>query len=649
MTELLGSQISNQERHSIAPLALARPRTTWIWISLMILSLALFSTTTKAQSSPSTQVATDYSKAVSPLPYIYRSYQKRSVPPPDIHNSNSVSGLIHGGTMQLSVAQLVNAVVENNLDIASARYNTFYSETDLLRVQAGSAPRGSQGITIPTGLFTGAIGAGLSSDTGATTGGGGGGSISTSARAISLTPRGTFDPLLTMIFSVDRITSPLNSLRVSGVSISSASTAAFQSRYAQSFRTGTSFTLNFNAQRDASNQRFLRFQPSLSSGLTVSVVQQLLNGFGTTVNGRFDSVAKTGLEIAKENFRQQVLTTLAQAENSYWDLVALRETVRVAETSLQVSQKLYEDNKKQADVGTLAPLDVIAAESEVAGRQRDLIIAQTNLQQAEIAFKTLLSKEINSDLASARVELTDVLPTPSDSDIPKLEEALAAAQKNRPEISQAEGNLMNQDIAVKFTKNAMLPTLNLFGRYASSGLYGDQTIAGSNGGAPIVIPGGLSNAISQVFHSNFPEYAVGFSLSFSLRNRSAQADNIRARLEQQQSETAIQRTRNQITLEVRNAVIALAQAKAQVAAAEKAVERSKEQLDAEQKKLAAGVSTPYNVVLNQRDLLAAQLSAVQARAGYAKARVEIDRSTGMLLEKSHVDPALVPRGQILSR
>ncbi|MEE8176750.1 MAG: TolC family protein [Acidobacteriota bacterium] len=238
----------------------------------------------------------------------------------------------------------------------------------------------------------------------------------------------------------------------------------------------------------------------------------------------------------------------------------------------------------------------------------------------EAALKNVFSKQVEPALRAARIEVTDSLPEPQDAGIPGLEEALSAAMRNRPEIRQAEGNILNQETAVQFTRNRLKPTLNIFGRFATAGL-----------------SGGLGSVLHQVGRIDFPEYAVGFSLSFPLLNRSAQADDLRARLEQRQSETALQRTRNQIGLEVRNAVIGLMQTQAQVAAARKAVDRMEQTLDAEEKKLQAGVSIPYNVIQVQRDLLAAQLAAVEARASYAKAMVQMDRATGVTLEKTGID------------
>lgn len=610
--------------------------------TLALFLLLHFVLGTSALAQQAGQQMPDLSKTDS-FPNVLSPYRSKKLPSPDFNNAR-VAELIRDGKLQLSIKDLTTAVMENNLDIASARYARLFSQTDVLRAKAGGAPRGSQAYSIPSGLFAGALGQGLGStfagvsraDTPAISGG---------ARAVFISPRGGFDPAITFNLSVNHSNSPLNTLRVAGVTNSISHTAAFQARYAQALASGTTFTVAFNTLRQTSNQRNLRFNPAYTPDFSFTVTQELLSGFGFAVNRRFLTVANNGQQISREYFRQQVTAVVAQAQNSYWDLVAFREVVRSAEQALTVAQQLYEDNKKQAEVGTLAPLDVVAAESEVASRQRDLIIAQTNLQKAEIQLKTLISRRLDDTLAAAQIESTDPLPDPNDADVPKMDEALAAAQQNRPELRQAEGNIMNQQVAVDFSKDALKPSLNLFGQVSSSSLYGRQVIPGPDGAPAVVIPGGWGSAMTQLAHFDYPSYSVGVSLVIPIKNRSAQADNLRARLEQRQTETSLQRTRNQIALEVRNAVIGLMQTKAQVEAAQKTVEFERQTLDAERKKLAAGTSRPYNVILVQRDLLNAQLAAVQARAGYAKARVEMDRATGVLLEKNQIDPAAAPRGE----
>ena len=442
------------------------------------------------------------------------------------------------------------------------------------------------------------------------------GGISGNARQVRGGPRGSYDPNLNMNFSVDTETSPLNTLRVSGIAAPTSHTANFQMFYAQAFTTGTSFSLGWNAQRESSNQRSLRFNPSFTSRLNFSVNQQLLSGSRRSINRRFQRVAENNSGVAREAFRQQAMVALANAQNLYWDLVAAREQVRAAEQALAVAERLREDNRKQVQIGTLAPLDVVAAEAEVAARRRDLIVAQTAEQLREVQLKTVMSKELTAVLGAARIETTDLLPEPRDSDIPALEDALATAMRNRPEITRAEGGIRNQQVVTEFTKDNLKPELSIFGVWAGSSR-----------------EGAFGGALGQLGRFRFPEYAFGFTLTIPILNRGAQADDVRARLELRQAETSLQRTRNQIQLEVRNAIIGLLQAKSQAQAARKALELRRRTLDAEQRKLQAGVSTPYSVIQVQRDLEAAQSADVAARANYAKARVALDQVTGTTLEK----------------
>jgi outer membrane protein TolC len=537
-----------------------------------------------------------------------------------LENSPALAQRVREGTLSLSLAQLLAAVVENNLDLVAARYNLSMAQTDLLRSRSGQAPRGTDGVPIPGGLFAGAIGAGLGGGGGGGGGGdrrgGGEGGISGNVRQVRVGQRGNYDPSLNMNFSVDTETSPLNTLRVSGIATPISHTTNFQLFYAQAFSTGTSFSLGWNAQRESSTQRSLRFNPSFSSRLNFSINQQLLNGFPRGVNRRFQRVAENNGRVVREAFRQQAIVALTNAQNLYWDLVAAREQVRAAEQALAVAERLREDNRKQAQIGTLAPLDVVAADAEVAARRRDLIAAQTNEQLREVQLKTVMSKDLDQVLGAARIETTDSLPEPQDSDIPALEDALVEAMRNRPEIARAEGGIRNQQIVTEFTKANLKPELGIFGVWAGSSR-----------------EGALRRALGQLGRFDFPEYAFGFELNIPILNRSAQADDLRARLELRQSETTLQRTRNQIQLEVRNAIIALLQAKSQAEAARKALDLRRRTLDAEQKKLQAGVSTPYSVILVQRDFEAAQFADVTARANYAKARVALDQVTGMTLEK----------------
>jgi outer membrane protein TolC len=570
----------------------------------------------------------DYSRNPEWFPRVYKPYLMQKIPDVPLANSTSLLSLIQDGKLRISLPQLKTVVRDNNLDILASSNSARYAQTDVLRAKGGGAPRGGAGVQIPSSLFAGAIGTGVGGS-GGLGGFGSAGGITGGARQVTARPRGTFDPNLDMGFSIDRTMSPLNSIRVSGLPETSTSSTALQARYSQAFTTGTSLSVSFNNMRQSSTQRYLLYNPDFVSTLNITVTQQLLSGFGRTVNGRFMEVARNETRIMQEGVRLQLNTTLASAQNIYWDLVAARENVRVAEQSLEVARRLLEDNKKREEFGQISYQDVVTAESEVATRQRDLVVAQTTLQMTEVDLKNAMSKKIDGELASATIEPADSLPDPKEADLVRLEEALSSAMKNRPEIQQAEANILIQDLAVKYEKSLLQPSLVIFGQFASSGLFGNRTFVDTSG-LPVTLPGGFSQALRQLRTWSYPEWAVGFSLSINVRNRAAEADAYRTKLERQQSETTLQRTRNSIALEVRKALIALVQSKAQVEAAHKAVELSRETLAAEEIRLLEGASIPYEVIRRQRDFSSAQLAEVQSRVVYAKALVELDRSMGTL-------------------
>ncbi len=392
--------------------------------------------------------------------------------------------------------------------------------------------------------------------------------------------------------------------------------------------------------------------------LYLGMYQHLLNGFGKRANAKFIRIAQNDVKISESVFRQQVITTVAQVLNLYWDFLSDSEQVAVAQQSLAYSQKLLADNKRQVEIGTLAPIEVVRAESEVATDQQNLIVAQTNVDEQGELIKTALAKKVDGDLVSAQVDAVDKLPEPRPDDIPPLDKALEIAAQNRPEIEQADLNLRYQDIVIKANRNALLPTLDFFATYASSGLSGVQPIYGAcpagfqaaatecvnpTTGVTMTPPvtgnkyGGAGQSLSQIFHNDYPNYSVGLSLAIPIRNRSAQADAARALLEQRQLLEQLQRTKNQVEQDVRNAEIGVIQAKARIEAARKAVTLSRQTLDAEQKKFQLGESTVFLVIQAQRDLTTAEGNEVQARSTYAKALTQFRQVTGTILSDYNIE------------
>ncbi len=605
------------------------------------------------QSQPTPQSATsiDYSQSRA-FPNVWEPYLTPSVPEPPMSNSQRLHSLLRDGKLQLALEDAIALALENNLDIAVARYNVPLAHSDYLRTKGGGAARGVQGAAISTALFAGAIGGGTGG--GAAGGTGGAGGLTGGGGAVNTGSVGCCDPFAGFNFGWDRRTSPLNFVVISGVPQVTTQNTSYSAFVGKGFLTGTSLVVAGSGFRQSSTSRNSLFNPEVPAGMTLGFNQRLLNGFGYRANAASIRIAKNDLKVADSVFRQQVITTVSQVLNFYSDLLYYRESVRVAQQALNYAQKLLSDNKRQVEIGTLAPIEVVRAESEVAARQQELIVAQTSYQQQQELLKTALSKQVDADLAGVQIEATDQLPEPVPGDVPPLDEALREAAKNRPEIEQADLNMRNQTITIQAVRNRLLPTFDLFATYAPTGLSGNQILCPGSlvNGQPTVIactpviPGGVSQALNQVLHGRYPDYSFGASFQIPIRNRTAQADAATALLQERQIRTQMQRTKNQIAQEVRNAEIAVTQAKAQIEAARKAVVLAQQTLDAEQKRFQLGESTVFFVIQAQRDLATAEGHEAQARSIYAKALTQFAQATGTTLDKYHIEIADALQGKV---
>ncbi len=588
-------------------------------------------------AQPPARIDLDYTRSQW-FPKLFEPYLQPLVPEVPMSNSERLRSLTIDGKLRLSITEAIALALENNLDIAVARIGPAMAQTDIVRAKSGGATRGVTGGFTSSALFAGALGGGVAGGGGAA-GTGAGGAFG-GGGATNIGSAGSFDPVTGFSFGWDRRTTPLGTLAVTGVPFVTTQTTQYSSFYSQRFQTGTSVAVALSGTRQSTTSRTNLFIPQVSTNFTVGFNQPLLNGFGFRANAKFIRISKNNMKVADSVFRQQVMTAVSQVLTLYYDLVFYRDNVRVAERSLALAEKTLSDNRRQVEIGTLAPIEVVRAESEVAARQQDLIVAQTNLQRQQTLLKTAVAKQIDENLASVEIEPTDELPSPKPEDIPPVEEALKTAFQSRPEIEQADYNLRNQDIVVKANRNALLPSFDIFATYSGAGLAGNRCATIGTPVAlcpdPLVLTG-AGQALTQSFHGNFPDYSFGATLSIPIKNRSAQADAARALLEQRQLETQLQRSKNQIIQEVRNAEIALIQAKAQIEAARKAVQLARQTLDAEEKKFKLGESTVFLVIQAQRDVVAAEVREVEARSLYAKGLTEFTQATGTTLEKHAIE------------
>lgn len=560
-----------------------------------------------------------FTNSPSPWPNITAPYRTWYVNPGALANSPRLEQLIQSGKLNLSLQDAIALALENSMDIVVQRYNPWMADASILKTKAGGF-----GFGVPGSL-----------------------SVGSTANLPSL----FFDPYLTQNISITSALIPVNNPLTSGAGTGTNGIASlgvhqsiFNTAFSQGFSTGTTVNVFWDNTRSSSTSTFNLFDPSVQSSIGISFSQQLLQGAGRDVTRRNILIAENNRKIADLAFAQQAITTVTNTITAYWELVYARENVKVQQQAVTVSQKLYNDNKKQLEIGTMAPLDVTRAESELATDSQNLIVAQTTQLQDELVLKNFISKDPTaSNLIDVEIVPTDKPDAPLSIQLAPFADAVKEAFVNRPDVQQQILNLRNGEIDVKATRNALLPLATLTGTYSSTGLAGNSLTATT---PPVVDKTGLSDSMSQVFHNRFPEYAVGINLALPLRNRSAQADSVHAQLTQRQLEAQMQQIKNSAVLDVRNTSIALEQGRAQVQAASKARELQQQTFDAEEKKYRLGASTVYNVILTQRDLITAQGTELRALANLAEAKANYERALGRTLQINSVTIAGAKQGEI---
>src|SRR5437667_5181044 len=606
-----------------------------------------------AQAKPATAIVPvslgtakyNYTRAPKPVPNLYAPYSPIKIPAPVLTNSPRIDQLIHEGKIELSMQEAVELALENSLDIVVQRYNPWFADTGILKANAGGF-----GGTTPGAVF--------------------GGSSPNN-------PLLNFDPVVTTVLTLDDRKSPINNPLTSGTGTGISSLAAlathtsiFNVQYAQGFATGTTFFTAWDNTRNSASLSANLFNPSVQTTIFAGFQQQLLNGFGRSVGTRNIRIAKNNRKIADWAFTQQAITTITNTIAAYWELVFARENVRVQQQAVTVAEKLSNDNKKQLEIGTMAPLDVTRSESELATDRQNLVVAQTVQLQDQQTLKNAISKNpLAPNFVNVEIIPTDLPSRPEAIEAPTFEDAVKEAFAKRPELQEEALNLLNSQIDLKATRNALRPTATLTAQYSSVGLAGNQAqfTTATVAGAPVVdangnpVPGdflpatqftpngiasaGFGDALSSAFHNNFPDYQVSLNVQIPIRNRSAQADNQRAILTQRYLEAQLQQLKNAAMLDVRNTYIALTQDRAQVDAASKARELQQQTFDAEQKKYQLGASTVYLVIQTQRDLIFAQSTELRALADLVEAKANYERAVGRTLESNRVTIADAKSGE----
>jgi outer membrane protein len=618
----------------------------------------------------------NYSQPVSHFPNPVGPYKPRRLAPPNLANTARIDSLMRDGKLYLSLNDAIALALENNLDVAIARYNLNIADTDVLRAKAGSSILGvNAGVVLNTpGGGVGVIGANSGASTGGTSLGAGGAGGGTNGLVSSTLGLGSlitsFDPIITGSLQSDRF-HILPSSTFSPASPQNTTTGNFT--YTQGFTWGTNLSVGFNNTRTTlGDAPFTSLSPQLNSNFRFQLTQHLLQGYGFGANTRFIRIAKNNRELSDVAFRLQLTDSLDQIENIYWDLVYNYENARVQNESLAFAQKTLSDTRKQVEIGSLAPIEVVRAQSTVAQDQQLVTAAQTNLQLEQLLMKNALSRSLKDPvLATAEVIPTSTMDLPKEEPVVPTEDLINDALRHRAELVESRIDLNSRDLSNKAVRNALLPSLDLYAYYGGYGLGGTQNpanlcanqplaeqgagfCAGPNGATtppgqtfiPIASAVGYGGTLNQLVNSTAPDKGVGITLNIPLRNRAAQAVQIRSELEYQQAEMRLAQIENQVQVEVRNAQFTVLQNRASVDSAKAALDLARQSLDAEQKKYQFGTSTNTLVLQYQSQLATSESTLVNALVAYEKSRIELDRATGTLLDHNGISVDDAARGQV---
>jgi outer membrane protein TolC len=573
-------------------------------------------------------------------------YRGRSVAPPSLANSTRLDTLVRDGKLYLSLRNAIDLALENNLDLVIARYNLPIAQMDVQRTSAGGSVRG-----VNTGVVSGtpgggAGGAGAGTGAGGTSSGAGGAGAGASGIVSSTLGTGTsvssFDPYINAQIYSDHTSQQLTNQQLYGVQVYKLNTNLLNMSYGQSFPTGTYLEMDWDNNRTTSNSPDNGLNPQFYASTRFLFQQQLLAGFGLGPNLRFLRIAKTNQKISDIAFKAQVIATVTQICDLYWDLVSAYDNEQVGERSVAFATETLETSRKQLALQAIPEMEVLKAEGELANREQDLTVSRTNLELQELYMKNAITRSLDDPtLQEMPVIPVDHIGNQTQAFSEPVQEMIADALKNRTELQESALDLQNRELSRKTARNALLPSLGLYGFYEGTG-YGGT----ANTGSKVTAPGGYGGTLENALNYSSPEYQVGFQLSIPLRNRIAKADQYRTELEYRQSQVYLEELKKRIRIEVRNASYALEQGASRVDAARKARDLAQRSLDIMQKEQKLGAGSNQQTLAAEHDLSLAESALVTAETAYEKARIEVRRSTGSVLEEYGISIADAKAGTV---
>jgi outer membrane protein len=626
------------------------PRVSLVCISLAWICCFLAAAPGWAQTS-----AAGIDPVRSSKPIVLRPYIPVTVPPVRLSDSERLKVLIRAGKLYLTVHDAIALALENNIDIENARYNPGLLAWTLQRQQAGGALPGVPSGSSQASSFQSGQGViGSQQGAGVSLPGSKGGSSGTSNATVSqvgpVTP--VLDPSIQESTTFSHRSNPesntvqsVTSNLVQGLRTNSGS-------YQEGFLTGGTLNVSFADHYLSENAPFDFLNPSVAPSLSFTLTHNLLQGLGIAVNARNITVAKLNLQDSDLTFKTQVTSVVVGVLNAYYSLAADYDDLKAKQSALSTAQRFLEESRRRYDLGALAQLDVTTAQNQVAVSQLAVVNSQTAEQEQELQLKNLISRTGPGAALISEAEIVplDQLVIPATDDIPPVPDLVRTALANRSDLIVERGNIKSAEISALGTINGLLPSAGVIASRSTVGLAGTAQTVRIPGLPPLTanpyVVGGTGTALGQVFRQNFPTESLGVFGVVQIYDRAALADHAIDQLNIRQQQLIAAKDMNQAHVDVTNSVVALRQARARYEAAVQSRILQQQLLDAEEKKFNLGASTPYDVVVEQRDLAAAQSSELAARVSYQSARISLDQTIGATLEANQISLADVEKGKI---
>ena len=601
----------------------------------------------------STIWAQDIAPVRPQAPVIIRPYLAVSVPPIRLANSARLSTLVRAGMLYLTAQDAIALALENNIDIEVSRYNPFISQWQLERSQAGGAlPGVPSGASQAGSVASGQGVAGSEAAAGVSVPGGRANGASSNATVSQIGPvTQNLDPIIQETSTFSHLSAPQADPVLSQVLNLVQTTHVYSGSYQQGLLIGGIASVSYSEHYLSENAPSDVLNPTVAPSVSFSLQQNLLRGFGIAANARTITVSRMNLNTTELNFKTQVISVVTQVLNAYYNLAADYEDLRAKRSASETAQGFLNDVKRQIDIGSVAPTDLIAAEASAATSAQAAVDSDVAARQQELTLKNLISRTGPADLVLANVRIVpiDSIAIPATDNLLPIDQMVRQALANRSDLASELAGEKANEVNSLGTKNGILPTLTAFGVESDAGLAGIPRTVTENGlseSANKYFAGGMGTALGQVFRRNFPTQSGGAFYQQPIRNRQAQADYSIDLLQLRQTQLSNRKDLNQVEVDVRNGVVALQQARARYDSAVKNRELQQQLFDAESKRFRLGASTPYNVALQERDLISAESTAVAALVAYSTARVSLDQTLGITLEANHISMDEVKSGKV---